>query len=213
MKEEKNKKKFNYKRQTRNIYRHAYDSIKILASNSLREAIEKLQNEKLKEKGNGRNSQLARKRSDTTVRHFEADWAVFLNRKHDDFTLAFPPPSITPANCFRTNFFPRSFRLSRTTSLHVQGLAPPFPFTCSRQPSRKLLQKARSRRSRIPNYGFVFPRRYLLFHGSVHRMNEQGKPSKGKANDCLSHPYFSLSSFSIVLYFFSFSSSFFFFFS
>lgn len=53
------------------------------------------------------------------VRHFEADWAVFfLNREHDDFTLAHPPPSINPANCSPYKFFshPSFLELARTTS-------------------------------------------------------------------------------------------------
>ena len=89
----------------------------------------------------------------------------------------FPPPSSVP------KFFPR---LSRATSSHVQGLVPPFLFTCRPlfRPSGKLLREKREAdaRSRIPNYGFVFPRRYLLFHGGVHQMNEDGKPSKGEGN-------------------------------
>ena len=120
---------------------------------------------------------------------FEADWAVFfffffsLIREHDDFTLAHPPPSINPANCSPYKFFSHpSFSSSHVQRAHD----PPFPFTCSAPPqpfeklpllSSPLLSSKMEEvdAAGIPNCGFVFPRRYLLFHAGVHRMNEEGK--------------------------------------
>lgn len=85
----------------------------------------------------------------------------------------------TPQIAPRTNFFPTL----PSSSSHVQRAHdPPFPFTCSTppQPFEKLsfpllpiLEEVDA--AGIPNCGFVFPRRYLLFHAGVHRMNEEGK--------------------------------------
>lgn len=103
----------------------------------------------------------------------------FLNRKHDDFTLAYPPPSINPANCSPYKFFPFPSFLPRARTYNAHD--PPLPFTCPTHlaPSKKLapllsmLEQVDA--AGIPNCGFVFPRRYLLFHAGVHGVNEEGK--------------------------------------
>lgn len=50
------------------------------------------------------------------------------------------------------------------------------------------------RRGRIPKCGFVFPRRYLLFHGAVHRMNEKRQPLRDRSSSPRSSRFLSFAS-------------------
>lgn len=93
-----------------------YDSIEIPASNS--------RGNRTKERERGRLEILhGRDRWMSGISRLTGRF--FLNRKRDDFTLAYPPPSINPANCSPYKFFsflPRA----RTYNAHD----PPLPFTC-----------------------------------------------------------------------------------
>lgn len=87
----------------------------------------------------------------------------------------------TPQIAPRTNFFPTLRSRARTYNELTTRLShSPAPLLFS--PSRSFLSSPllfskmeEVDAAGIPNCGFVFPRRYLLFHAGVHRMNEEGK--------------------------------------
>lgn len=177
-----------------------YDSIEIPASNSLLRT----------NLGGGKVRNSSRKRS-VDVRHFEADWAIFsffLNREHDDFTLAHPPPSINPANCSPYKFFSHpSFRSSRARTYNAHD--PPFPFTCSTpQPFEKLPLLSSPLHAEKKSTRPGFQTADLFFHVAIYFFTPactgwmRKESSKGEpTTTCLSHPYFSLSSFLSLLLF------------
>lgn len=79
----------------------------------------------------------------------------------------------TPQIAPRTNFFPSFLELARTT-LTTRLSHSPVPLTSKKlAPLLSMLEQVDA--AGIPNCGFVFPRRYLLFHAGVHGMNEEGK--------------------------------------
>lgn len=148
-----------------------YDSIEIPASNSLLRT----------NLGGGKVGNSSRKRS-VDVRHFEADWAFFFFFKsrtrwlHARAPAAIDQPrKLLPVQIFFPPFLPL------VSSSHVQRSRPAFPIHHSsalREASSPLLPSPcweEVDAAGIPNCGFVFPRRYLLFHAGVHRMNEEGK--------------------------------------
>lgn len=109
------------------------------------------------------------------VTDFEADCAIFFKWKTRWLHGRVPIAIDHPCKLLSYKFFPFRFRLEATRSrTYTEPCSPPppFPSTCS---ALGKFFGARSRRGWIPKYGFVFPRRYLLFHGGVHRMNEEGK--------------------------------------